>query len=140
MDGAGGRASLSEEAQGGDMAHILVIEDNALNRELTRRQLELAGYTVVEAADGAAGLRAVWTAHPDLIVLDLSMPLFDGWTLARQLKAAAETRAIPIIAVTAHALSGDRAKALAAGCDEYEAKPVDFPRLLTKMQALLARR
>jgi len=121
------------------MAKILLVEDNALNRDLTTRQLEWAGYEVRSASDGATGMVQAWTWRPDLILMDLSMPLFDGWAATRQLKASAETRQIPIIVLTAHALIEDRIKALAAGCDEYITKPVDFDHLLTRIGELLAK-
>lgn len=119
------------------MKRILLVEDNAMNRDLTRRQLERSGYTVLTAPDGAAALSVVWIERPDLILMDLSMPILDGWTVTRQLKASPETRHIPVIALTAHAMAGDREKALAAGCDEYETKPVRIERLLPKIAALL---
>ena len=119
------------------MAKILLIEDNEMNQDVLSRRLLRKGYQVVVAVDGLQGLALARTVRPDLILMDLRLPGIDGWQAARQLKAAPETRATPIIALTAHAIAGDREKALAAGCDDYEAKPVDFPRLLTKIDALL---
>lgn len=122
------------------MARILVIDDNFDNREILTRMLERRQHEVTTAPDGALGLVRIWTDPPDLILLDLSLPVFDGWALARQLKAAPETRHIPIIAVTAHALDGDAARARAAGCDEYEPKPINRARLDAKIATLLAAR
>ena len=119
------------------MAKILLIEDNEMNQDVLSRRLLRKGYQVVVAVDGLQGLALARTVRPDLILMDLRLPGIDGWQAARQLKAAPETRATPIIALTAHAIAGDREKALAAGCDDYEAKPVDFPRLLTKIETLL---
>jgi CheY-like chemotaxis protein len=119
------------------MATILLVEDNELNREMLSRRLERKGYRVVSAADGREGVEKARTAGPDLILMDMSMPVMDGWEATRQLKASPATRPIPVIALTAHAMVGDREKALAAGCDDYEMKPVDLPRLLAKVQTLL---
>lgn len=119
------------------MAKILIIEDNELNRDMLLERLQLRGYTVVTAADGMRGVAVAQAEKPDLILMDLSLPVMDGWEAARQLKAMPETCAIPIIALTAHVMAGDREKSLAAGCDDYEMKPVDFPRLLDKMQRLI---
>ena len=119
------------------MARILVIDDNASNREILTRMLERRNYEMISAVDGADGLVRIWTDHPDLILLDMSMPVLDGWTLARQLKASPETQHIPIIAITAHVMQGDEARARAAGCDEYESKPINSARLAEKIAALL---
>lgn len=121
------------------MATILLVEDNELNRDMLARRLQRRGYAVLLAVDGAAGLDLARSARPDLLLLDMSLPVLDGWAVARQLKADPATRAIPIIALTAHAMAGDRAEALAAGCDDYDSKPIDLPRLLTKIEALLDR-
>lgn len=103
------------------------------------RRLGRKGYEVMIAVDGAEGLRMAQQEMPDLILMDMSLPVLDGWEASRQLKAAAPTRTIPIIALTAHAMAGDREKALEAGCDEYETKPVEFQRLLSKIETLLNR-
>ncbi len=120
------------------MAKILLIEDNELNRDMLSRRLERRGYQVVIAADGEQGVQLAQTEAPDLILMDMSLPVLDGWEATRQLKAAPETQSIPIIALTAHAMSDDREKALAVGCNDYDTKPIEFPRLLAKIQTLLA--
>ena len=119
------------------MAKILLVEDNEMNRDMLSRRLERRGHTIVMAVDGQQGVDMAKTEAPDLILLDMSLPVLDGWEAARQLKAADDTRAIPIIALTAHAMAGDREKALDAGCDDYDTKPIELPRLLGKMDALL---
>ena len=119
------------------MSKILLVEDNEMNRDMLSRRLERRGYTVVVAIDGAEGLAMARAETPDLILMDMSLPVLDGWEAARQLKAAPETRRIPVIALTAHAMRGDREQALDAGCDDYDVKPVEFPRLLAKIEALL---
>jgi len=121
------------------MAKLLFIEDNEMNRDMLTRRLEKRGYTVVLAADGATGIAMANTEKPDLILMDMSLPGIDGWEASRQLKADTSTASIPIVALTAHAMAEDRERALAAGCDEYETKPVDLTSLLTKMDALLSR-
>ncbi|NJN66137.1 MAG: response regulator [Chloroflexaceae bacterium] len=120
------------------MAKILLIEDNEMNRDMLSRRLKRKGFEVVIAADGAQGVSLAQTEHPDLILMDMSLPVLDGWQATRQIKALSETQAIPVIALTAHALAGDREKSLEAGCDEYETKPVDFPRLLAKIETFLS--
>ncbi len=119
------------------MAKLLLVEDNDKIRDIMRRHLALKGFEVVAAADGEAGLALAAAEAPDLVLLDLSLPRLDGWEAARRLKAAPATRAIPIIALTAHAMADDREKALAAGCDEYEPKPIEMERLLYKIGRLL---
>jgi CheY-like chemotaxis protein len=119
------------------MPRLLLVEDNEESRDGLSRFLRRKGYEVLTAVDGQLGLEAARTAPPDLVVMDMSLPVLDGWEATRQLKAAPQTRHIPVIAMTAHAMAGDREKALAAGCDEYETKPVEFARLLGKIQALL---
>jgi two-component system, cell cycle response regulator DivK len=119
------------------MSKILLVEDNEMSRDMLSRRLERRGYQVIIAVDGQAGVALARSHAPDLILMDMSLPMLDGWEATRQLKAAIETRAIPIIALTAHAMSGDREKALEAGCDDYDSKPVEFARLLGKIQALL---
>src|ERR1051325_2964976 len=121
------------------MAKILLVEDNEMNRDMLSRRLERRGYQVALALDGRQGLEMARSEAPDVILMDMSLPILDGWEAARELKAIAETRTIPIIALTAHAMMGDREKAIDAGCDDYETKPVEFQRLLEKIEALLAR-
>jgi two-component system, cell cycle response regulator DivK len=119
------------------MHRILYVEDNENNVYMLTRRLTRHGFEVMVAADGAQGVEIARSEHPDLILMDLNMPVLDGWEAARQLKSAPETRAIPIIALSAHAMSGDRERALEAGCDDYDTKPVQINSLLTKMRALL---
>ena len=119
------------------MAKILLVEDNELNRDMLSRRLERRGYKVVMAEDGAAGVAKAVSENPDLILMDMSLPIVDGWEATRQIKAGPETNGIPVIALTAHAMAGDEEKALAAGCNAYETKPVDLPKLLAKIDALL---
>jgi len=120
------------------MAKVLLVEDNEMNRDMLSRRLQRKGYEVVFAQDGAAAATAAGSEKPALILMDMSLPVLDGWEATRRIKADAATRDIPIIALTAHAMSGDREKAIEAGCEDYDTKPVDFPRLLEKMQRLLA--
>jgi CheY-like chemotaxis protein len=119
------------------MPKILLIEDNEMNRDMLSRRLERRGYEVIIAADGEQGCRMARTEQPDLILMDMSLPVMDGWEATQQLKSAPETRWIPIVALTAHAMAGDRERALAVGCNDYDTKPIEFPRLLSKIQALL---
>jgi CheY-like chemotaxis protein len=119
------------------MTRILYVEDNEDNVYMLTRRLERAGFEVVVAADGEQGVEMARAKRPDLILMDLSLPVLDGWEATRRLKAAEATRAIPIIALSAHAMPGDREKALEAGCDDYDAKPVKLPSLLAKIRALL---
>ncbi len=119
------------------MAKILLVEDNKLNRDMLTRRLQRKGFSVVLAGDGEEGVAMAASESPDLILMDLSLPGVDGWEATRRIKAATETGAIPIVALTAHAMTGDREKALAAGCDDYDSKPVELERLLGKMQRLL---
>ncbi len=121
------------------MAKILLVEDNEMNRDMLSRRLERKGYAVVMAVDGEQGVAMAATELPELILMDMSLPVLDGWEATRRLKADARTRHIPIIALTAHAMQGDEVKAREAGCDDYDTKPVDLARLLEKIQALLAR-
>jgi CheY-like chemotaxis protein len=121
------------------MAKVLLVEDNEMNRDMLSRRLERRGYQIVMALDGQQGVDLARSEKPDLILLDMSLPVLDGWEAARQLKSDEKTRAIPVIALTAHAMSGDREKALEAGCDDYDTKPIDLNRLLGKMEALLKR-
>ena len=119
------------------MLKILLVEDNETNRDMLSRRLARRGYEVLIAVDGAEGLAMARAEAPHLILMDMSLPVLDGWEATRQLKAGASTRAIPVIALTAHAMAGDREKAMEAGCDEYETKPVEFQRLLSKIEAIL---
>jgi two-component system, cell cycle response regulator DivK len=121
------------------MTKILYVEDNDDNVYMLRGRLTRAGFEVAVATDGEEGVAMAASEAPDLIVMDLSLPVLDGWEATRRLKGAPDTRPIPIIALSAHAMEGDRAKALAAGCDDYDTKPVDLPRLLGKIRALLAK-
>lgn len=120
------------------MAKILIVEDNEMNRDMLSRRLQRRGYEIVMALDGEEGIATARTANPDLILMDMSLPVVDGWEATRRLKADADTRAIPVIGLTAHAMTGDRDRAIAAGCDDYDTKPVELPRLLQKIEALLA--
>ena len=122
------------------MARILLVEDNEMNRDMLSRRLERRGYEVIVAVDGEEGVARAKTDAPDLVLMDLSLPGIDGWEATRQLKAADETRSIPVLALTAHAMAGDREKALVAGCDDFDTKPVDLPRLVDKIDALLGGR
>ena len=117
---------------------VLLADGNALDRDMLGRRLARRGWVVLEATDGAAAIELVQREHPDIVLLDTSLPVLDGLAATRRLKADAATRHIPVLAVTAHAMVSDREQALAAGCDGFETKPVDLPRLLGKMEALLA--
>jgi two-component system cell cycle response regulator DivK len=121
------------------MPKILLVEDNEMNRDMLSRRLIRKGYEVVMAFDGQQAVEAAGAQKPDLILMDMSLPVIDGWEATRRIKATPETHAIPVIALTAHAMSDDREKALQAGCDDYDTKPVDLPRLLDKITGLLAR-
>ncbi|MHC4939056.1 MAG: response regulator [Planctomycetota bacterium] len=118
------------------MSWILLVEDNDMNRDMLSRRLKRAGFDVAEASDGLAALQMAGMT-PDLILLDMSIPEVDGWEVTRRLKAAPETRNIPVIALTAHVMAGDRERALEAGCDDYETKPIEFDRLRRKIEALM---
>ncbi len=120
------------------MPKILVVEDNEMNRDMLIRRLARKGFESEMAVDGQAAIEMARSARPDLILMDMSLPVLDGWEATRQIKASEETKAIPIIALTAHAMPGDRQRALDAGCDDYDTKPVEFPSLLEKIEALLA--
>jgi CheY-like chemotaxis protein len=120
------------------MPKILLVEDNEMNRDMLSRRLLRKGYQVVLALDGQSGLEMTQSEAPDLVLMDMSLPVLDGWEATRRLKADPATRHIPVIALTAHAMSSDREKALEAGCDDYDTKPVELPRLLTKIEALLS--
>jgi CheY-like chemotaxis protein len=118
---------------------ILYVEDNEDNIFMLKNRLTRAGHTVVVATDGAQGVAMASSERPDVILMDLSLPVLDGWQATREIKAAADTRHIPVIALTANAMAGDREKALAAGCDDYDTKPVELPRLLGKIKQLAER-
>lgn len=119
------------------MSKILLVEDNEMNRDMLSRRLTRWGYDVIIAVDGESGLALAGSEAPNLILMDMSLPILDGWEAARRLKAAPATQRIPVIALTAHAMSSDRDKALAAGCDDYDTKPIELERLLAKIEALL---
>ena len=119
------------------MTTILIVEDNEMNRDMLSRRLERRGYTVLIATDGAAGIDVVRTKAPDLVLMDMSLPVVDGWEATRILKSDPALRQIPVIALTAHAMANDRDNALEAGCDDYDTKPIELPRLLAKIEALL---
>jgi len=118
-------------------AKILLVEDNEMNRDMLSRRLQRRGYEVVTAVDGESGIALTKSESPALVLMDMSLPGIDGWEATRQLKADPATRAIPVIALTAHAMAGDREQALAAGCDDFDIKPIDLDRLLGKIEALL---
>jgi CheY-like chemotaxis protein len=120
------------------MTKILLVEDNEMNRDMLSRRLQRKGYDVVLAVDGEQGINMATSASPDLILMDLSLPVIDGWEATRRLKSQPGTVDIPIIALTAHAMDGDRQNALEAGCDDYDSKPIDFPRLVSKIEAFLS--
>lgn len=119
------------------MAKILLVEDNPMNRDMLSRRLARKGYEVVIAIDGQQGIDMARSETPDLVLMDMSLPVVDGWEATRRLKSAPETRSIPVIALTAHAMAGDREKAVEAGCNDYDIKPIELPRLLEKIEALL---
>jgi CheY-like chemotaxis protein len=119
------------------MPKILLVEDNEMNRDMLSRRLERKGFQVVIAVDGAEGVSRARAEQPALILMDMSLPVMDGWTATREIKEDVQLRAIPIIALTAHAMAGDKDRAMQAGCDDYDTKPVEFERLLGKIQALL---
>jgi CheY-like chemotaxis protein len=119
------------------MAKILLVEDNEMNRDMLSRRLERKGFQVIMAVDGQQGVDMAVSEIPDLILMDMDLPIIDGWEATRRVKAGEGTSGIPVIALTAHAMVGDRDKAIAAGCDDYDTKPIDFPRLLGKIETLL---
>jgi len=119
------------------MSRILLVEDNEMNRDMLSRRLQRKGYEVTMAVDGRQGVDMARSGSYDLILMDMSLPEIDGWEATRQLRAAPETKTVPIIGLTAHAMAGDREKALEAGCNDYDTKPVELPRLLGKIEALL---
>jgi len=119
------------------MPRILLVEDNEMNRDMLSRRLQRRGYEVIIAVDGPQGVAMAQSQAPDLVLMDMSLPLMDGWEATRTLKSAAETKHIPVIALTAHAMSTDRDKAMEAGCDDYDTKPIEMSRLLEKIEVLL---
>jgi CheY-like chemotaxis protein len=121
------------------MVKILLVEDNEMNRDMLSRRLIRKGYDVVIAVDGAQGVSMTIEEKPDIVLMDMSLPVIDGWEATKKLKANPDTQSIPIMALTAHAMSGDREKTLEAGCDDYDTKPIDLKRLLGKIEALLER-
>ena len=122
------------------MAKILLIEDNEMNRDMLSRRLERKGYEVLVAVDGGQGVAMTRAERPDLVLMDMSLPVLDGWEATRRMKSDEALKAIPVIALTAHAMANDREKALEAGCDDYDTKPIELPRLLAKIEHLLQRR
>ena len=121
------------------MTTILIVEDNEMNRDMLSRRLEKKGFHIILAFDGQAGIDAAAAHEPDLILMDLSLPVVDGWQATQRLKADVALRQIPVIALSAHAMATDREKALGAGCDDFDTKPIDMPRLMAKIDALLTR-
>jgi CheY-like chemotaxis protein len=119
------------------MATVLIVEDNEMNRDMLSRRLERRGFTIRIAVDGAEGVAMATADIPDIVLMDMSLPIMDGWEATRTLKANPDTAGIPVIGLTAHAMAGDREKCLAAGCDDYDTKPIELPRLLEKMQSQL---
>lgn len=122
------------------MPRILLVEDNEISRDILTRRLQKSGYQILFAADGGEALAAAAREHPDLILMDMTLAGMDGWETTRELRRRSQIAAIPVIALTAHTLPGDRERALAAGCDDYETKPVELPQLIRKIESLLARR
>ena len=121
------------------MSKVLVVEDNEMNRDMLKRRLERRGYDVIVSVDGEDGVIKAQSEKPDVILMDMDLPILDGWAATRKLKDSPDTQSIPVIALTAHAMAGDREKALDAGCDDYDTKPVEFSRLLEKMEKLLGK-
>lgn len=119
------------------MPKVLLVEDNEVNRDMLSRRLIRRGFDILIAIDGAEGIKMAQLNQPDLILMDMSLPVIDGWEATQQIKALAVTRHIPIIALTAHAMAGDRDRCLQAGCDDYDTKPIEFARLLSKIEVLL---
>jgi CheY-like chemotaxis protein len=121
------------------MSKILLVEDNEMNRDMLSRRLVRKGYEVVLAVDGEEAVSMTVSEKPDIVLMDMSLPVIDGWEATKRLKANPDTKSIPIMALTAHAMSGDREKTLEVGCDDYDTKPIEFPRLLQKIEALLSK-
>jgi two-component system, cell cycle response regulator DivK len=133
------RKIVGDDSGGDLMAKILLVEDNEMNRDMLSRRLIRKGFDVVMAVDGEEAVALAQSELPDLILMDMSLPVIDGWEATRRVKAADTTSKIPIIALTAHAMAGDREKTLNAGCDDYDTKPIEMPRLLEKIETLLRR-
>ncbi len=129
--------SKSAAARGGILTKVLLVEDNEMNRDMLSRRLQRKGYEVVVAKDGLEGVSMAGSENPDIILMDMSLPEIDGWEATRRIKATPETAAIPVVALTAHAMASDREKALEAGCDDFDTKPVELSRLLEKMDKLV---
>ena len=119
------------------MSKVLLVEDNEMNRDMLSRRLERKGFDVVFAQDGSVAVELAGSEQPALILMDMSLPVMDGWEATRRIKADPATQGIPVIALTAHAMAGDKEKAMEAGCEDYDTKPVDFPRLLGKIESLI---
>ena len=120
------------------MTHLLLVEDNEMNRDMLTRRLERKGFTIEAAGDGEEALRKIAASRPDLVLMDMNLPIFNGWATCRELRTNPETETLPIIALTAHAMAEDEQKARAAGCNDYTTKPIDFPLLLAKIDKLLS--
>src|SRR6266567_6980 len=140
MDADQVKSKIRERRSEGGMAKVLLVEDNEMNRDMLSRRLMRQGFEVSVAVDGQAGVDAARASRPDIVLMDMSLPVLDGWEATRQLKASPQTRGIPVIALTAHAMAGDREKALEAGCEDYDTKPVEFARLLVKIESLLQKK
>jgi CheY-like chemotaxis protein len=138
MGGAVEQANVLACNQGKSVTTILIVEDNEMNRDMLSRRLLRKGYEVILAEDGERGVVMAQSDRPDVILMDMSLPVMDGWEATRRIKASSNLRGIPIIALTAHAMGGDRVKAIEAGCDDYDTKPIELPRLLEKIERLLA--
>ena len=121
------------------MRRVLLVEDNEMNRDMLSRRLQRRGYEVIIALDGQQGVQMAQSRSPDVVLMDMSLPVMDGWEATRTLKSSPETRNIPVIALTAHAMSTDREKAMEAGCDDYDTKPIELTRLIAKIESLIAR-
>ena len=121
------------------MRRVLLVEDNEMNRDMLSRRLQRRGYEVIIALDGQQGVQMAQSRSPDVVLMDMSLPVMDGWEATRTLKSSPETRNIPVIALTAHAMSTDRERAMEAGCDDYDTKPIELTRLIAKIESLIAR-
>ena len=119
------------------MAKLLIVEDNEMNRDMLSRRLKRKGYEIEVAVDGQQGVEMATASMPDLVLMDMSLPVMDGWEATRRIKSDPATQGIPVIALTAHSMAGDKEKAMEAGCEDYDTKPVDFPRLLGKIESLI---
>jgi CheY-like chemotaxis protein len=128
---------MREELGGSQMTKVLVVEDNEMNRDMLSRRLTRRGFQVIFAVDGQQGVDLARSERPDIILMDMSLPVMDGWEATRRVKSDDATRSVPVIGLTAHAMAGDREKAIEAGCDDYDTKPVELERLIGKMERLL---